>query len=69
MTDYTNDDLKGKIPLVMLFGLTTAQKREMRMAAARAGVAPMVYLYNLVRTEPERFVVPVIITSPAPARA
>ena len=60
MTDEKKnpDDLNDTIRLVMLFGMTPKQKAEIRQAAAKAGVAPLIYLYNLVRTEPQRFIVP-----------
>lgn len=60
MTYETNnpDELKDKIRLVMWFGMTSKQEAEIKAAAARVGVTLLVYLYNLVRTEPERFVVP-----------
>ena len=63
----TPDDLTDTIRLVMLFGMTPKQEAEIKAAAARAGVAPMIYLYNLVRTEPERFIVPLF--NPPPAHA
>lgn len=53
-------DTKDAIHLVMLFGMTSKQQKEIEAEATRAGVAPMIYLYNLVRTEPERFVVPLV---------
>ena len=52
------DNLTDKIRLVMWFGMTPKQEAEIKAAAARAGVTLMVYLYNLVRTEPGRFIVP-----------
>lgn len=70
MSDETNkpDDLTDTIRLVMWFGMTPKQEAEIKEAAVRAGVAPLIYLYNLVRTEPERFVVPVVNPPPAPVR-
>lgn len=61
MSETTRDAIR----LVMLFGMTPKQEAEINQAAARAGVAPLIYLYNLVRTEPERFVVPVVNPPPA----
>ena len=67
MSETTKDEIR----LVMLFGMTPKQEAEIRQAAAKAGVAPIIYLYNLVRTEPERFIVPLPVEAaslaPAPA--
>lgn len=48
----------NRIPLVMAFGLTPKENRTVRAAAAREGITPAHYMYRLVLTEPERFVVP-----------
>lgn len=61
MSDEKNNP--DKIRLVMWFGMTSKQEAEIKAAAARVGVTPLVYLYNLVRTEPGRFIVP--LGSPA----
>lgn len=54
----SDENLNGKIKLVMAFGLTPKENRTVRAAAARKGVPLLNYLYGLVLTEPERFVVP-----------
>lgn len=48
----------NRIPLVMFFGLTPEDNRTVRAAAAREGITPAHYMYRMVLTEPERFVVP-----------
>ena len=53
----------NRIPLVMFFGLTPDDNRTVRAAAAREGITPAYYMYRLVLTEPERFIVP--LGSPA----
>jgi len=60
----------GKIPVIMLFGLNSKQKAEIKAEAAKAGVAPLIYLYGLVQREPERFIAPMPADgSSAPRRA
>ncbi len=54
----SNENLNGKIPLVMAFVLTRKQRKEIKAAAARKGVPLLNYLYGLVLTEPWRFIVP-----------
>lgn len=56
--NMSDENLNGKIKLVMAFGLTRKQRKEIKTAAARKGVPLLNYLYGLVLTEPERFVVP-----------
>ncbi len=65
MSDETNkpDDLTDTIRLVMWFGLTRKQRKEIKTAAARKGVPLLNYLYGMVLTEPGRFIVP--LGSPA----
>ncbi len=61
--NMSDENLNGKIKLVMTFGLTRKQRKEIKTAAARKGVPLLNYLYGLVLTEPGRFIVP--LGSPA----
>ena len=61
--NMSDENLNGKIKLVMAFGLTRKQRKEIKTAAARKGVPLLNYLYGLVLTEPGRFIVP--LGSPA----
>ena len=58
MTENPPHDRKDPIRVIMLFGLTPKQRKEIKVAAARAGVHPLIYLYGLVQREPERFIAP-----------
>ena len=70
MTDYTNETAPADaIRVIMLFGLTPKQRKEIKAAAARAGVHPLIYLYGLVQSEPERFIAPLPVEALPPARA
>ena len=71
MTDEkkTPDDLNDTIRLVMLFGMTPKQRKEIKAAAARAGVHPLIYLYGMVQREPERFIAPLPVEALPPALA
>ena len=61
--NMSDENLNGKIKLVMAFGLNRKQRKEIKAAAARKGVPLLNYLYGLVLTEPGRFIVP--LGSPA----
>ncbi len=69
MPENTPDDQTDPIRVIMLFGLTPKQRKEIKAAAARAGVHPLIYLYGLVQREPERFIAPLPVEALAPARA
>lgn len=62
------DNLTDTIRLVMLFGMTPKQRKEIEAAAAREGLPTLHYLYKLVLTESERFSVPMVNPPPAPVR-
>ncbi len=70
MTYYSTDPgwPHGLIPVIMHFGLTPETEAEIQQAAAKAGVAPLIYLYGLVQSEPERFIAPLPVEA-VPARA
>lgn len=70
MSDEKNNpnDQTDPIRVIMLFGLTPKQRKEIKAAAARAGVHPLIYLYGLVQREPERFIAPLPVEAVA-ARA
>ena len=65
---YTPADQTDPIRVIMLFGMTPKQRKEINAAAARAGVHPLIYLYCLVQREPERFIAPLPVEA-VPARA
>lgn len=70
--DYNSDTPgwpHGQIPVVMFFLPVPEQEAEIQQAAAKAGVAPLLYMYNLIRTQPERFIAPLPEggTAPCPA--
>jgi hypothetical protein len=56
--NMSDENLNGKIKLVMAFGLNRKQLKEIKTAAARKGVPLLNYLYGMVLTEPGRFIVP-----------